>query len=98
MTLSATKPTIGRKLWYWIPTDTCVQDKKQAFDATVIFVRTDGRVDLMYTNHYGTTISMRNVELHDPQEDDSHDTRQDHYATWMPYQKQLHDRQITGEK
>lgn len=93
MTLSTTKPTIGRKLWYWIPTDTCVQDKKQAFDATVIFVNPDGTANLVYTNHYGTTSSMWTVGVHDPQEDDSHGVKDAGYATWMPYQKQQHDKQ-----
>ena len=84
--MSSILPTIGRKVWLWVPSKIGVKDAEQAFDATVIHVAIDGRVDLAYTNHYGTSGAMMRVELRDPQPSDKHDAETEVYATWMPYQ------------
>jgi hypothetical protein len=66
MSKSSITPTVGRKVWLWTPGTYGVQDPKQAFDATIICVGPDGSVNLAWTNHWGTSSSLSQVELRDP--------------------------------
>lgn len=86
------KPSIGRRVWFWTGASTNnVLDSGQAFDAGIVFVHPDGRVNLAVTDHTGMTFTATNVPLVDPPEDgtqpDYHDGSGMEYATWMPYQK-----------
>lgn len=93
MAISNHKATIGRKLWFWNGQGDGVADAKQAFDATVIFVRDSNTVDLCVTDHMGNTSIWQEVEVHDPA-GDGHGNGEEgdmNYATWMPYQKNLMD-------
>lgn len=84
--MSSIVPTIGRKVWYWSASTSCVNDDKQAFDATVIYVHNPTTVDLMVTNHAGTTYNVRSANLRDPGFfADCHSVPAP-YATWMPFQ------------
>ncbi len=102
--ISNTKATIGRKVWYWSCSvedqSLSCYDERQAFDATVIYVHPEGTalaglVDLSIIDHAGERTTESAVELHDPGEFDIHDQPDvnESYATWMPYQKQQHDKQ-----
>jgi hypothetical protein len=88
---SSITPTIGRKVWFWASedfidaTDCVPEDPKQAFDATVIYVHSDGNVNLSVVDHRGEQGLVENCELRDPGEGDEHGGEED-YATWMPYQ------------
>ncbi len=92
-------PTIGRKVWYWSPRIKVGEDARQAFDATVVYVNSRGQVNLACHNHNGAIFNVTAVELRDPATDttgDFHGKEQDGagYATWMPYQKAQHDKQV----
>lgn len=82
--MSSIKPTIGRKVYFWQSGLSCVKDDKQAFDATIIYVQNDTTVDVMFTNHYGTTSSAVGMQLRDPGANRHGDG--ENYVTWMPYQ------------
>jgi hypothetical protein len=78
--VSTIKPTIGRKVWYWPEQPTMrVNDDRQAFDATIVFVHDDGTVNLAVFDHDGHYLIQHRVELQDEP------TRRG-IATWMPYQ------------
>jgi len=81
------KPTIGRKVWLWVGNEGfAILDPKQAFDATVVFVHPDGKVNLSFSDHEANGPLMAEfVTLRDPQIDDQHGTP-GMIATWMPYQ------------
>lgn len=96
--VSQHKATIGRKVWYWHPQVSAVEDTLQAFDATVIYVYPDGDVKLQATNHWGTTNTVSRVKLYDPSTDDRHGAVDYAYCTWMPYQKQQMDSQKQGDQ
>lgn len=86
---SSIKPTIGRKVWFYQGAG-CGSggyfNKQQPFDATVIYIRSDGVVDLSVVDHGGERRVFQNIELYDPQPDDRHGRVDRSYATWMPYQ------------
>lgn len=89
--ISSIKPTIGRKVWFWVGEEApmgVILDKKQAFDATVVFVYDGGTVNLLLLDHYGSNNVVHNVALIDPSADDCHHEGgyENGYATWMPYQ------------
>ena len=94
-------PTIGRKVWYWSgPEDldlVTYLDASQAFDATVIFVHPDCCVNLLVNDHNGTEYVVIKAILEDPEEGDCHcqEGRDEGYASWMPYQKQQHEKATT---
>ena len=95
MPISQHKATVGRKLWVWVPPKIDgVLDTQQGFDATVLYVKTDGSVFVRATTHTGADLYLE-VEVHDPSEEDMHHIGWDHdakpFATWMPYQKQQMD-------
>lgn len=99
MAISNHKATIGRKLWFWNGQGEGVADAKQAFDATVIFVRDGNSVDLSVTDHMGNMSIWQDVEVHDPAgyDTDCHGNGDEgcmNYATWMPYQKNLMDSDV----
>ena len=79
-------PTIGRKVWLFATAAACAQDSAQAFDATIIYVHPDGKINVYYVNHWGTAGSFDNVELRDPSASDCHGKESVAYCTWMPYQ------------
>ena len=84
--MSSIIPTIGRKVWLWIGNrGYVVLDQKQAFDATVVFVHPDGKVNLSFLDHAANGPMVAEfVTLRDPQIDDQHGV--EFIATWMPYQ------------
>lgn len=84
--MSSIAPSIGRKVWFFSGSTTGAQDPKQAFDATVIFVHNPTTVNLVATNHWGTSMSLASVQLRDPTPEDTHGKEPFGYATWMPYQ------------
>lgn len=81
---SSIKPTIGRKIYYWSDSNYGCKDPLQAFDATIIYVVSETVVDIVYTNHFGSTRSQEGVNLHDPVGGECHGAGP--FATWMPYQ------------
>src|SRR5688500_1957691 len=91
------QPSVGRKVWYWAPGEEaeqadCLLDVSQPFDATVLYVAPNGRVNLKVIDHGGEETDYTNVELRDPDSSDQHCHAEDRgYATWMPYQKAQHD-------
>lgn len=81
-------PTIGRRVWYWPGTNDKVSmvhhqtEPPQPFDAGVVFVHDDRRVNLQVSDHIGcihTRLSVPLVQPGDPTPEGAH-------ATWMPYQ------------
>lgn len=80
-------PTIGRRVWAWQGefTGLTAVAPNQPFDAGIIFVHLDGKVNLAVTDHIGNTATSFAVELRDPK-GDSHGKEDRLYATWMPYQ------------
>jgi hypothetical protein len=90
MTASTTRATVGRKVWYWTADRVSPEvliDPKQPFDATVVFVHEDGRVNLRLHDHRGRRSSVERIELRDPRAEVPDEHGHDNYATWMPYQK-----------
>lgn len=81
------RPTVGRRLYYWSHLHNGVLDPAQAFDAGVLFVHEDGRVNLLVTTHAGAQRIERNVEVRNPGEDRQGHGAPDGYATWMPFQR-----------
>jgi len=82
------RPTVGRRLYYWSHLHNGVLDPAQPFDAGVLFVHEDGRVNLMVTTHSGAQRIERNVEVRNPGEDRQGHEAAEGYATWMPFQRQ----------
>lgn len=85
------KPTIGRKLWFWLNASSAgahgthqpqVFNPDQPLDATVVCVHGDRMVNLFVVDHGGFTHSIRSVTLR--QEGDAVPTGM--YCEWMPYQ------------
>jgi len=81
------RPTVGRRLYYWSHLHNGVLDPAQAFDAGVLFVHEDGRVNLLVTTHSGAQRIERNVEVRNPSEDRQGHEAVEGYATWMPFQR-----------
>jgi hypothetical protein len=78
-------PTIGRRIWYWPETledDTaegvCIDDN-QPYDAGIIFVYSDGHVNLGVTDHEGNYFPKQDVVISDEEIPGC--------AQWMPYQE-----------
>jgi hypothetical protein len=76
-------PSIGRKLWYW-PVNQPIgcHDTRQAFDATVVFVHPNGRVNLVVRDHEAVQHAVLEVLL--VQEGEPRPMFP--HATWMPFQ------------
>ena len=87
---SSITPTIGRKVWLWVPKNQvpaeAIQSPLQAFDATIIFVHPNGEVNVSFFDHCGGLGGVHEVELLDPKPEDQHPEGGQAYATWMPYQ------------
>ena len=47
------RPTVGRRLYYWSDVLNGVVDNLQPFDAGVLYVHPDGKVNLLVTTHEG---------------------------------------------
>jgi len=80
------KPTIGRKVWFFVGDDhqeMNVESNDQPLDATVIFVHNDTHVNLFILDHMGHQHFASNVELVQPGE---YAPTRGSYATWMDYQ------------
>lgn len=84
------RASVGRRVWFWCgqntPAPLNVHGAEQAFDAGVLYVHADGRVNLLVTDHYGAQSSMHGVRLVNPSPTDQHNLMENGYATWMPYQ------------
>lgn len=77
-----TKPTVGRKIWFWHSAPTS-ESGEQPEDATIVYVHDDRRVNLRVTDMMGNSRGEQNVTLvqeGDPKPDGN-------YCEWMPYQK-----------
>ena len=78
--MSAIKPTIGRKVWYW-PVDGgpgVSLDATEPFDATLVFVHDSVWVNLHVVDHRGNTFTVERVALGEDAVAGQ--------ASWMPYQ------------
>ncbi len=97
--------TVGRKVWYWMGYNNQGSGEHllelnvyQPFDATVVGVHSDGKINLVIYDHAGNIHRDQRVELHDPTTSgmssnpvaDQHFLAGHGYATWMPYQKKQH--------
>jgi len=82
--MSIIKPTIGRKVWFWPAGFLGVKTMSslQACDATIVFVWSDSMVNLLVTDHGGTSMAITSVHLR--QGDEPSPTGC--YAEWMPFQ------------
>lgn len=85
-------PTIGRKVHFWpavnnesASIDGIVLDTMQPFDATVVFVHDDRKVNLVVRDHAGLQMKRDNVTLVQDG-DEVPDREQAGFACWMPYQ------------
>jgi hypothetical protein len=83
------QPTIGRRVWYWPSDEDFVKGKRmtqldgaQALDAGIVYVWSDGRINLSVTDHAGDVHARVGVTL----AQDGDPVRVGGYATWMPYQ------------
>lgn len=89
------RATVGRRVWYWSGAEEQAPfnlgDPRQPYDAGVIYVNGDGRVNLLVTDHFGEAHPVHMVEMHNPSDEihpdgpDRHARYKDGYATWMPY-------------
>lgn len=87
-------PTIGRKVWFrhngvkvgapfGVPQPK-VLDSTAPMDATVVYVHSDRKVNLLVVDHIGNTYPVQNVLM--LQGDESF-TPVEVYCEWMDYQK-----------
>lgn len=84
--MSSIKPTIGRKVWFYSDTiHPGIYDYHLPFDATVVYIYPDGKVNLLVITHGGWSCIEREVKLRDPHEGDRQGSGK-RFATWMPYQ------------
>lgn len=74
-------PTIGRKVWYWPNGEGVNHSSGQAYDATVVYVYTQGLVNLVVRDHQGNQFPKLCVTLAQDRE------AQPGECEWMPYQK-----------
>lgn len=82
------RPTVGRRLYYWSDVLNGVVDNLQPFDAGVLYVHPDGKVNLLVTTHEGAQRVMRGVEVFNPPRGKDLDHHGwESYATWMPFQR-----------
>lgn len=81
-------PTIGLRMWFraLYPASLGMTSisAEQAFDAGVVYVHTDGSVNLSVTDHVGKVHKMLNVPV--PADPENHD--HGFWVEWMPYQKE----------
>lgn len=84
--MSSITPTIGRKVWLWMPSTNSVQDSRQAFDASICCVGPNNQINVTYANHWGTMGSLTQLEIRDYADTDCHGKETVPYCTWMPYQ------------
>ena len=79
-------PTVGRKVWY-SPTaadaDFSTKLGEQPFDATIVYVHSDRRVNLACFNHRGYPLLRQGVTL---LQDEDAPTPGGGHCSWMPYQ------------
>jgi hypothetical protein len=81
--LTIIKPTVGRKVWYWpSANDNGVQLQGQPWDATIIGVHSDNRVNIRVTDSIGYTSGKQFVHLLQGEEKATGGG----YCQWMPYQ------------
>ena len=77
------KPSVGRKVWYSPEEMQGVKLGEQPFDATVVYVHDDRRVNLLVVDHAGNWLYVEKAPL--LQEDDAPQPGGGH-CYWMPYQ------------
>lgn len=91
-----TKPTVGRKVWFFASAQHALENaagvaEAQPFDATVIFVHDDRTVNLRVTNPFGESGPVLGATLRqdgDPPINGPH-------AQWMPYQVKQAEKHAT---
>lgn len=85
--MNSITPTVGRKVWFWCGNmNREVLDASQAFDATIVFVKPDGTVNVTLTDHLcGRSIAIGRV-IRDYSSNDRHGHGEASFCTWMPYQ------------
>lgn len=81
-------PTVGRRVWYY-PGNSLggmvLVDPNQPCDAGVACVITDREINISVADHTGNMFAREHVML--LQGDDLEPADNQHYCTWMPYQK-----------
>lgn len=89
---SVISPTVGRRLWLRFRSVEAaaaiglkILGTDQACDAGVTYVWNDRMVNVLAADHYGKTIALTSVTLH--QEGDG-STSEQFWLEWMPYQAQ----------
>ena len=81
--MTAIKPTIGRKIWYHAPDEAIHSDPSQPLDATIVYVHSDGMVNLRVTDQGGISHARTSIPL--IQEGDA--APNGAYCFWMPFQQ-----------
>lgn len=79
-------PTIGRKVWYYPNGEApglMEAVDKSPMDATVVYVWSNGTVNLVVNDHYGRHWAFESVML---RQHDQPAPTQEHYCEWMPFQ------------
>ena len=92
-------PTIGRKVWFFpsdeeLQAEDAVRLSDQPFDATVVHVNGDGRIEgthsinIIYFDHAGSQFAYGAVMLALPDSEEAATLTASggSYCTWMPYQ------------
>jgi len=87
------QPTVGRVIWYWPPLSWAqrVLTPDQPFKADVVYVHTDGTINVAGFDHFGQRFSDTGVEIVESDGKPSSDVA---CCTWMPYQKQVAAKEI----
>lgn len=82
--MPSTTPTIGRRVYYWPePGFPCNRlDDNQPYDAGIVYVYPDGRVNLLVTDHMGQTMPVMRAPF-----GEARDGPDAGFADWMPFQK-----------
>lgn len=88
------RASVGCRVWFWLGqaadpltlNPLSIGSSGQAFDAGVLYVHADGRVNLLVTDHFGEQRVVHGAALRNPSPQDQHRLQEFSYATWMPYQ------------
>lgn len=79
-------PTVGRRVWYWSDDADIgnIISRNQPFDAGIVYVHGNGRVNLAVTDHRGNVFPRTDVRLVTP--GDVEPLHGHGVAQWMPVQ------------
>lgn len=91
-------PTIGRRVLVFGAGTAGVNNPSVPFDAGIVYVWSDGMINVGYRDHNGVPAAMTSVKLLDraQQPDDAHG--KEWYAVWMPYQFEMAQRAAAREQ